>query len=290
MVVNRFGLPRTIPEDTKRKIRQKCGFGCVVCGLAIYQYEHFDPNFADAQKHDPEKIMLLCGGCHDRVTRGLLSKQSVSQMAENPKCRENGFSFGPFDIGLVPPEIVLGSLLAQNVRALIEINGDELLSIFPPREAGQPFLINAWLCDEEGNEILRIVDNEWRTSVENWDVSVIGQRITIRNAPREISLVLRSDPPNRLVVERMHMLHKGARVTCAENGNVKIATSGGTEISAQHCSFDGCDTAIRVEGEAIAIGCGPRKKIPIHSEKIGRNSPCTCGSGRKYKHCHGSLV
>ena len=23
--------------------------------------------------------------------------------------------------------------------------------------------------------------------------------------------------------------------------------------------------------------------------QIGRNSPCPCGSGKKYKHCHGSL-
>jgi preprotein translocase subunit SecA len=23
--------------------------------------------------------------------------------------------------------------------------------------------------------------------------------------------------------------------------------------------------------------------------KVGRNEPCPCGSGRKYKHCHGAL-
>ena len=26
---------------------------------------------------------------------------------------------------------------------------------------------------------------------------------------------------------------------------------------------------------------------PVSSEKIGRNDPCSCGSGKKYKHCHG---
>jgi preprotein translocase subunit SecA len=25
-------------------------------------------------------------------------------------------------------------------------------------------------------------------------------------------------------------------------------------------------------------------------QKIGRNDPCPCGSGRKYKHCHGRLA
>jgi preprotein translocase subunit SecA len=24
--------------------------------------------------------------------------------------------------------------------------------------------------------------------------------------------------------------------------------------------------------------------------KVQRNAPCPCGSGRKYKHCHGALV
>ena len=29
------------------------------------------------------------------------------------------------------------------------------------------------------------------------------------------------------------------------------------------------------------------KKQPIKTKKIGRNDPCPCGSGKKYKHCHG---
>jgi preprotein translocase subunit SecA len=32
----------------------------------------------------------------------------------------------------------------------------------------------------------------------------------------------------------------------------------------------------------------PRKLEPIRVEKkIGRNEPCPCGSGKKYKNCHG---
>jgi preprotein translocase subunit SecA len=26
----------------------------------------------------------------------------------------------------------------------------------------------------------------------------------------------------------------------------------------------------------------------VHSEKVGRNDPCPCGSGQKYKRCHGA--
>jgi hypothetical protein len=28
-------------------------------------------------------------------------------------------------------------------------------------------------------------------------------------------------------------------------------------------------------------------KLPVHSDKVGRNDPCPCGSGKKYKKCHG---
>ena len=36
----------------------------------------------------------------------------------------------------------------------------------------------------------------------------------------------------------------------------------------------------------------PQKQTPVRREhpKVGRNDPCPCGSGKKYKHCHGKLV
>ena len=34
----------------------------------------------------------------------------------------------------------------------------------------------------------------------------------------------------------------------------------------------------------------PQKNEPIHVEKkVGRNDPCPCGSGKKYKQCHGKI-
>ena len=29
---------------------------------------------------------------------------------------------------------------------------------------------------------------------------------------------------------------------------------------------------------------------PATWDKVQRNAPCPCGSGRKYKHCHGALA
>ena len=53
--------------------------------------------------------------------------------------------------------------------------------------------------------------------------------------------------------------------------------------------------AVPVEAPALADPGAPR---PIDSlapfvrsdRKVGRNEPCPCGSGRKYKHCHGALA
>ena len=41
--------------------------------------------------------------------------------------------------------------------------------------------------------------------------------------------------------------------------------------------------------EALAqpISKGPAERV-VH--KVGRNDPCPCGSGKKYKHCHGKLA
>lgn len=38
----------------------------------------------------------------------------------------------------------------------------------------------------------------------------------------------------------------------------------------------------------LATGGKPRKPEPVVvTDKVGRNDPCPCGSGKKYKHCHG---
>ena len=32
----------------------------------------------------------------------------------------------------------------------------------------------------------------------------------------------------------------------------------------------------------------PRSSSPVQASKVGRNDPCPCGSGKKYKKCHGA--
>ncbi|MFA7387995.1 MAG: preprotein translocase subunit SecA [Thiohalobacteraceae bacterium] len=43
-------------------------------------------------------------------------------------------------------------------------------------------------------------------------------------------------------------------------------------------------------GEAAAAGAPNEKQSPVvRGQKVGRNDPCPCGSGKKYKQCHGQL-
>ena len=40
--------------------------------------------------------------------------------------------------------------------------------------------------------------------------------------------------------------------------------------------------------DLVTNGGEPRAKMPVHVDKtVGRNDPCPCGSGKKYKNCHG---
>ena len=46
-------------------------------------------------------------------------------------------------------------------------------------------------------------------------------------------------------------------------------------------------------GLPLAGATGPRAgatMTPGAWGKVGRNKPCPCGSGKKFKHCHGKVV
>jgi hypothetical protein len=42
--------------------------------------------------------------------------------------------------------------------------------------------------------------------------------------------------------------------------------------------------------QMIGAGAMEKPQQVIRREKIGRNDPCPCGSGKKYKKCHGAAV
>ncbi|WP_010101250.1 preprotein translocase subunit SecA, partial [Verminephrobacter aporrectodeae] len=49
-------------------------------------------------------------------------------------------------------------------------------------------------------------------------------------------------------------------------------------------------TAPTETGEAETTAQAQMMALPEESMRVGRNAPCPCGSGKKYKHCHGKLA
>ena len=50
----------------------------------------------------------------------------------------------------------------------------------------------------------------------------------------------------------------------------------------------GTSTAAAAGGGAFATPVAQRPKVNSAVENIGRNDPCWCGSGKKFKKCHGA--
>jgi preprotein translocase subunit SecA len=44
------------------------------------------------------------------------------------------------------------------------------------------------------------------------------------------------------------------------------------------------------EGPQAGAAGGRPQTVVRKGEKVGRNDPCPCGSGKKYKKCHGATV
>jgi len=51
------------------------------------------------------------------------------------------------------------------------------------------------------------------------------------------------------------------------------------------------ETAESLSGGQPEVDSGDEQAQPFvrDEKKVGRNEPCPCGSGKKYKHCHGTL-
>ncbi|MBE9567487.1 MAG: SEC-C domain-containing protein, partial [Proteobacteria bacterium] len=70
------------------------------------------------------------------------------------------------------------------------------------------------------------------------------------------------------------------------NENAKVEN-----VNYQHASAEGMSQAPAGEQGAQDEAAGEQVAQPYQRDqkKIGRNDPCFCGSGKKYKQCHGKL-
>lgn len=194
---NRFGLTRSIPANVALSVRRRCGFGCVVCGSAVYEYDHFLPEFKDAKSHDPNGIVLLCPN-HHRAKGSLLSIGALKKCADMPYCKTNGFSHIPMEIDNLTVE--LGPLIARHCKTVLEVSGgggvdrilhenyllnwnpivfwpvtEKVVWFEPPEEEGAPLRLNVILNDEKSAMLGLIINNDWEGSELNADIITISR-------------------------------------------------------------------------------------------------------------------
>jgi len=253
--VNKHGLSRHIPSEIRRTIRQGCGFGCVICGAALYQYEHINPEFQDAVAHDPARMALLCAQCHDKVTRRRLSKESVDAARKNPKCLQQGYTRDFLACG-DNGEILLnlGPIVTIGCKRILRILGDDVLWVNPPEVPGGPARLNAMFQNAGGEAICEIVDNEIRVRKTNWDVEIVGPELTIRNGAGDIALVFRSEAGHSMRIERLRMRHRSVEVLIQKDGLLEFGASNTFRQQLSGSMFFHTESCVEVFQDHLRIG------------------------------------
>ncbi len=94
-------------------------------------------------------------------------------------------------------------------------------------------------------------------SIKRDTIRVLGHVQVRREDPAEEEARLRREA--EALAERMEFQHADASALAAEEGKAE-------------------------EGD-VAVAAAPVRA----EQKVGRNEPCPCGSGKKYKHCHGQI-
>ncbi|MDF3030860.1 MAG: preprotein translocase subunit SecA [Moraxellaceae bacterium] len=71
----------------------------------------------------------------------------------------------------------------------------------------------------------------------------------------------------------------------------RLAEAEAMSMQFQHADASAAGVAEEGLDEEQQMGGEPAPVLPLKREgvKVGRNDPCPCGSGKKYKHCHGKL-
>lgn len=226
MKQNQFGLDRYIDATTKRTVRQRCGFGCVICGCAIIQYHHFDPPFADAESHDPFGITLLCGQCHDRAERGIIDVTTVSSANASPWCKQTGHSKDFLFIGDSSIPVRFGSSRVRASTVLMYENR-VIIGLSKPEHVGAPLRLNAVLTDDNENEVLRVIDNEWQVGINRYDIRTNKDRLTVNDAPGDIILEMSLAARTEICIRRLRMKFLGFSIIADEKSFSLTVPSGG---------------------------------------------------------------
>lgn len=241
--VNKHGLARRIPSEIKKQIRKDDGYGCVICGNILVDYEHIDPLFCDATEHDPEKMALLCSTHHDQVTRKVLPKRIIKEHKKNPYCKSRGYAHSNYYPNPEDVKIKLGNSYLENTKIILAI--DEKPIIWIDSEEGSPILFNAIFYDHEGNKLGFLNKNTFIALVTECDISGIGSRIEARLKRGKINLTINLEGDQVVEIKRLNTNYAGNNVEIDNEGSLTI-TTGTNSFKIGSLTTRNCGTGIRI--------------------------------------------
>lgn len=207
---------RNIPLPIQREVRKRCGFGCVVCGLPLYEYEHL-LGWANVHRHVSDEITLLCDKHHREKTSGLLPIEEVVKANENPFNLRQGVS-KPYNLHYSGTgcEAVVGSNVFTTtdhgygtVMIPVSIDDTPLLAFILTDDH---LLLNVNLFDEYNNLVLQIRNNQLYYSLSPWDIQLVGRNLIIREANRKILVDIEFEVPNKIAINRGRFLYNGVEL------------------------------------------------------------------------------
>jgi len=174
-------------------------------------------------------------------------------------------------------------------------------------ETGQPLL-----RDVERFVILQVVDHRWREHLENMDY--LREGVHLRAMAQKDPLVEYTSEGHRMFEELngeiraevvSTLFHAEIEVEDADALQRAQAAQAGDGFAYEHESLAGAQAMAAagaagglVLGDGAGVTAGSleagggsvmtQQRVTSDRDKIGRNDPCWCGSGKKYKRCHGA--
>lgn len=248
--VNKHGLKRYISSDIKNKIRKDAGFGCVLCGSVLVDYEHIEPEWHDATEHDPDKMTLLCIGCHGKVTRKHISKNKVWEAKKSPKALEKGYVHDILFVNTDDMEIKIGNSTSKRTKTILTIHGKPIIWFEPPTIPNEPSKLCAIFYDYNSKPIAYINRNQFIALTSNTDIKSESTYLSIVVSGK-ICLLIDREGDKSLHIKKLDGSYFDASVSIENTGTLLIK-HGTSQMSMGRMNIENCGSAI-VLGTILSI-------------------------------------
>ena len=150
--------------------------------------------------------------------------------------------------------------------------------------------------------VLQVVDMRWREHLENMEA--LREGVHLRSMAQKDPLVEYTADGERMFTELgriirgevvLHLFHAELTPDEAQQQlSPQSQTTNGNLQYEHETSAGAAAMAVAGGGEAVATGVPSAAGVVAQTvrtsehEKLGRNDPCWCGSGKKFKKCHGA--